>query len=164
MPSPFAEAAVLAVDGIGEYDTTYWLGLGIGDDLQMIKTLAYPHSLGFVGNGVGSAGILTPRRDQGHGTGGLTGLQRYAQRLASIIRLGTRTFVVDHDALRFRCRGPLGGAGCCPKPKSRRCRHAGKRRLAAALQAQTETVLIHLRAFKRTTNQDRLCLAGGGGT
>ena len=165
LPSPFAEAAVLAVDGIGEYDTT-WLGLGIGDDLQMIKTLAYPHSLGFLWEMVSEALGFGP-----YGATKVMGLaaygdpQRYAQRLASIIRLGDEgTFVVDHDALRFRCRGPSWVARVLPEAEvtSMQARGQASADLAAALQAQTETVLIHLARFlKRTTNQDRLCLAGG---
>lgn len=45
--SPFAEAAVLVVDGIGE-DCTAWLGRGRGSDLEALEEIPYPHSLGFV--------------------------------------------------------------------------------------------------------------------
>ena len=47
LPSPFARAAVLAIDGIGEYDTT-WLGLGEGCALSTLQTMGYPHSLGLL--------------------------------------------------------------------------------------------------------------------
>ena len=46
-PSPFEEAAVLTVDGVGEWATTT-LGLGRGNDLQILKQLKFPHSLGLL--------------------------------------------------------------------------------------------------------------------
>ena len=46
-PSPFDEAAILTVDGVGEWATTT-IGQGKGDELQMLKELRFPHSLGLL--------------------------------------------------------------------------------------------------------------------
>ena len=46
-PSPFTEAAVLTVDGVGEYATTT-IGFGSGTRLELIKELHFPHSLGLL--------------------------------------------------------------------------------------------------------------------
>jgi carbamoyltransferase len=46
-PSPFDEAAVLTVDGVGEWATTT-IGVGRGNDLEMLKELKFPHSLGLL--------------------------------------------------------------------------------------------------------------------
>ena len=46
-PSPFDEAAILTVDGVGEYATTT-VGRGAGDRLEMLKELRFPHSLGLL--------------------------------------------------------------------------------------------------------------------
>ncbi|MDP6980617.1 MAG: carbamoyltransferase N-terminal domain-containing protein, partial [Myxococcota bacterium] len=46
-PSPFEEAAVLTVDGVGEWATTS-LAVGEGSDLRMLKEIRYPHSLGLL--------------------------------------------------------------------------------------------------------------------
>jgi carbamoyltransferase len=46
-PSPFDEAAVLTVDGVGEWATTT-IGLGRGNDLDILKELKFPHSLGLL--------------------------------------------------------------------------------------------------------------------
>ena len=46
-PSPFEEAAVLTVDGVGEWATTT-LGVGCGNDLKILKELKFPHSLGLL--------------------------------------------------------------------------------------------------------------------
>jgi len=46
-PSPFEEAAILTVDGVGEYATTT-VGRGSGDRLEVFKELHFPHSLGLL--------------------------------------------------------------------------------------------------------------------
>jgi predicted NodU family carbamoyl transferase len=46
-PSPFAEAAVLSVDGVGEWATTA-IGQGNGDELTLHQELRFPHSLGLL--------------------------------------------------------------------------------------------------------------------
>lgn len=46
-PSPFDEAAILTVDGVGEWATTT-IGRGCGDRLEMLEELRFPHSLGLL--------------------------------------------------------------------------------------------------------------------
>ena len=46
-PSPFEDAAVLTMDGVGEWATTS-LGYGSGADLDIVKELHFPHSLGLL--------------------------------------------------------------------------------------------------------------------
>ena len=46
-PSPFNEAAVLTMDGVGEWATTS-IGHGSGNNLEMIKEIHFPHSLGLL--------------------------------------------------------------------------------------------------------------------
>src|SRR5262245_58482853 len=46
-PSPFAEAAVLTMDGVGEWATSSY-GVGRGKDLELLGELRYPHSLGML--------------------------------------------------------------------------------------------------------------------
>jgi carbamoyltransferase len=46
-PSPFEEAAVLTMDGVGEWTTTS-TALGRGNHLEMISEIRYPHSLGLL--------------------------------------------------------------------------------------------------------------------
>jgi len=45
--SGFKEAAILTVDGVGEWDTTSF-GRGRGDDLEILETVEFPHSLGLL--------------------------------------------------------------------------------------------------------------------
>ncbi|HMQ24138.1 MAG TPA: carbamoyltransferase N-terminal domain-containing protein, partial [Planctomycetota bacterium] len=44
-PSPFQDAAVLTMDGVGEWATTS-VAVGRGNKLEMVKELRFPHSLG----------------------------------------------------------------------------------------------------------------------
>ncbi|MBF0434720.1 MAG: carbamoyltransferase [Magnetococcales bacterium] len=46
-PSPFAEAAVLTLDGVGEWATTS-MGMGRGNKLELLKEIHFPHSLGLL--------------------------------------------------------------------------------------------------------------------
>lgn len=46
-PSPFSEAAILTVDGVGEYATTT-LGVGRGPEIEFLRELRFPHSLGLL--------------------------------------------------------------------------------------------------------------------
>ncbi len=45
--SPFEEAAILTVDGVGEW-TTASLGVGRGTDITLLKEIRFPHSLGLL--------------------------------------------------------------------------------------------------------------------
>jgi carbamoyltransferase len=46
-PSPFEEAAILTLDGVGEWDTAS-IGSGSGNRIELLKTLHFPHSLGLL--------------------------------------------------------------------------------------------------------------------
>jgi len=46
-PSPFNSAAVLTLDGVGEWTTTS-LAIGKGSDLKVVKEIHFPHSLGLL--------------------------------------------------------------------------------------------------------------------
>jgi carbamoyltransferase len=45
--SPFEEAAILTVDGVGEWTTAAW-GTGRGNDIRLTHKIEFPHSLGLL--------------------------------------------------------------------------------------------------------------------
>lgn len=165
LPSPFSSAAVMAVDGIGEHDTT-WLGRGDGDSLQVLQTLQYPHSLGLLweavseGLGFGPYGATKVMGLAAHGNP-----TRYAALLAERVTLGDGgVFTIDGGKLRFREDGPGWVAREVPEALVRPGQPIGQAGadLAAALQKRTEEVLIHLAGWlQRVTGSPKLCLAGG---
>ena len=46
-PSPFEEAAILTLDGVGEWSTATW-GIGRGSQIRLEEELRFPHSLGLL--------------------------------------------------------------------------------------------------------------------
>jgi carbamoyltransferase len=46
-PSPFQEAAILTIDGVGEWATST-IGFGQGRDITLLRELHFPHSLGLL--------------------------------------------------------------------------------------------------------------------
>ena len=46
-PSPFEEAAILTLDGVGEWATSI-IGKGNGKDLEILRELHFPHSVGLL--------------------------------------------------------------------------------------------------------------------
>jgi len=46
-PSPFERAAILTMDGVGEWTTTSW-GVGNGNRIKLEKEINFPHSLGLL--------------------------------------------------------------------------------------------------------------------
>ena len=46
-PSPFEEAAVICLDGVGEWDTTTW-GIGKGNKIEIKQKIEFPHSIGML--------------------------------------------------------------------------------------------------------------------
>ena len=46
-PSPFEEAAILTIDGVGEWATSS-IGIGRGNEITLLKELRFPDSLGLL--------------------------------------------------------------------------------------------------------------------
>ena len=46
-PSPFNDAAILTIDGVGEWATTT-IGLGRGAEIRLIEEMRFPHSVGLL--------------------------------------------------------------------------------------------------------------------
>jgi carbamoyltransferase len=46
-PSPFEQAAIVTIDGVGEWATSS-IGIGRGHEIELLKELRFPHSLGLL--------------------------------------------------------------------------------------------------------------------
>jgi carbamoyltransferase len=168
-PSPFEEAAVLTIDGVGEWATTS-VGVGRGRELQMLKELHFPHSLGLLY----SAFTYYTGFKVNSGEYKVMGLApygepKYAQLILNhVLDLkADGTFRLNQDYFDY-CTGltMTNGAfdqlfgGPARKPEERvRQRDMD---LAASIQQVTEEVMLRLtRSLARETGQKNLCLAGG---
>lgn len=168
-PSPFQDAAVLCVDGVGEWSTTS-LGFGSGSKLDILKEIRYPHSLGLLY----SAFTFYCGFKVNSGEYKLMGLAPYGkpvyadkirQHLIDIKADGS--FRLDLDYFDYHRGLALTNArfhelfGGPPRtPESRITRR--EMDLAASIQAVTEEVMVKLcYGLRQLTGANKLCLAGG---
>jgi carbamoyltransferase len=168
-PSPFERAAILTMDGVGEWTTTS-LGLGAGNRLEMVKEIHFPHSLGLLY----SAFTYYTGFKVNSGEYKVMGLApygepKYAQTiLDNVIDVKEDgSFRLDMSYFDFctglrmtsdRFHALFGGP---PRdPESRLVQRDMD--LAASIQAVTEEVVLRLgRSIAKETGEKNLCLAGG---
>jgi len=167
--SPFDEAAVLTMDGVGEWTTTS-MGMGRGNQLDIHKELHFPHSLGLLY----SAFTYYTGFKVNSGEYKVMGLApygepKYAQLILDhLIDLKPDgTFRLDMDYFDY-CTGltmtnarfhALFGGPPRPPEEWMVQRHMD---LAASIQAVTEEVMLRLsRSVHAETGAENLCLAGG---
>ena len=168
-PSPFASAAVLTMDGVGEWCTTS-LGHGTANRLEILKEIHFPHSLGLLY----SAFTYYCGFKVNSGEYKLMGLAPYGQpRFAQTIlehlidlradgsfHLDQRYF--DYAAgltMTSRAFDALFGG---PPRRSEQPLTQREMDLAASIQQVTEEVVLRLaRHARHLTGERQLCLAGG---
>jgi carbamoyltransferase len=168
-PSPYPSAAVLCVDGVGEWETTT-LWHGRGTELVPLAHLRFPHSLGMLYSAF--TYFCGFKVDSGeYKLMGLApyGTPRYAtlirERLIDVkadgsFRLDLRyfTFQYGRTMVGQAFEELFGGPRRTPEgPLTER-----EFDLAASVQQVTEEVLLRLaRTALERTGERRLCLAGG---
>src|SRR5438552_4171247 len=169
LPSPFAEAAILTVDGVGEWATTA-IARGHGRNIEMLKELRFPHSLGLLYSAF--TAYCGFRINSGEYK--LMGLAPYGQpTYAATIRDHLLDLKPDgsfrlnleyFDFLRGtrmtneRFHRLFGGPPRAPDARIEE-RHMD---VARSVQTVTEEVMLRLaRHAGEITNQRHLCLAGG---
>ena len=168
-PSPFDRAAILTMDGVGEWTTTS-LALGSGKDVTVLKEIFFPHSLGLlysaftyytgfkVNSGEYKVMGLAPY-------GRPTFVKTIREHLVDIKPDGS--FRLNMDYFDY-CTGLtmtnekfdqlFGG----PRRKPEVWLTQREMDLAASVQAICEDIMIGLaRGIARETGERNLCLAGG---
>ncbi len=168
-PSPFEEAAILTLDGVGEWSTTC-SGVGAGNQIRLTRQLRFPHSLGLLY----SAFTYYCGFKVNSGEYKLMGLAPYGRPLYAdaiyrhLIDLKPDgSFWLDMDYFNY-CQGltmtnrrfhALFGGPPRPAESNVEQRHMD---LAASIQAVAEEVVLRLgRDLHRQTGQKNLVLAGG---
>ncbi len=169
-PSPFEEAAVLTMDGVGEWSTTS-LAVGRGKDLKVLKEMHFPHSIGLLYSAF--TYYLGFKVNSGeYKVMGLApyGEPKYAQKiLDAIVDLKSDgSFRLDQKYFDY-CTGLTMTNGAFSRLFGQPVRDPASELLtqfhmdmAASIQAVTEEVVLRLaRSVRAETGQRRLCLAGG---
>ncbi len=178
--SPFQEAAVLSVDGSGDFVTTMW-GVGHGNHIDVADSIHYPHSLGNFYTAISQWLGFPKYGDEGKVMGlAPYGEPTYLDQMRRIVRLQRDgTFELDLDYFAYGAEGatmtwdegaPTLGNLYSQKlvemlgpPREPRTEiTAQHQNVAASLQAMLEEAEFALvRMLQRTTGQKALCLAGG---
>jgi carbamoyltransferase len=168
-PSPFDSAAVLTLDGVGEWTTTS-LAIGKGRDLKVMKEIHFPHSLGLLY----SAFTYYTGFKVNSGEYKVMGLAPYGEPLyANLIREKLITisedgsFQLDMSYFNYatgltmtnkKFNALFGGPPRMPETELTQ----REMDLAASVQKVTEDIVIELaKGIAKETGERNLCLAGG---
>ena len=168
-PSPFETAAVLTMDGVGEWCTTS-LGHGAGNHLEIVKELHFPHSLGLLY----SAFTYYSGFRVNSGEYKVMGLAPYGEPrfvdkiLDNVIHVqDDGTFHINQKYFNYISGLTMTSRafdrlfdGPPRKPEDQLTQR--EMDLAASIQAVTELVVLRLaRSIRKETGERNLCLAGG---
>ncbi|HIJ86951.1 MAG TPA: carbamoyltransferase [Desulfuromonadales bacterium] len=168
-PSPFNEAAILTMDGVGEWATTS-VAAGRGKEIEILREIHFPHSLGLLY----SAFTYYTGFKVNSGEYKLMGLAPYGTpRYAGTIRehlvdvKSDGSFRLNMDYFDY-CTGftmtnsrfnDLFGGPARRADEPLTPRHMD---IAASIQTVTEDIIVRMaRNIAATTGQKNLCLAGG---
>ncbi len=168
-PSPFENAAVLTLDGVGEWTTTS-LALGKGNNLKVIKEIKFPHSLGLLY----SAFTFYIGFKVNSGEYKVMGLAPYGkpiyadlikEKLISIAEDGSFHLNMSYfdyatglQMTNKKFNKLFGG----PPRKSEAEITQREMDLAASIQRVTEDIVVKLaKSIAKETGEQNLCLAGG---
>ena len=168
-PSPFEESLVLTMDGVGEWATTS-VAVGRGKDLQILKEIHFPHSLGLLY----SAFTYYTGFKVNSGEYKLMGLAPYGSPRYAQLILDNLVDVKDDGSFRLNLdyfEYPVGLTmtndrfhklfGLPPRTPEDRLTN-DHMDLAASIQAVLEEIVLRMvRYLAAETGQKNLCLAGG---
>lgn len=177
--SPFERAAILSVDGMGDFVSTL-TGVGEGTAVRELSRIHHPHSLGFLYNAVTLYLGFMSYGDE-YKVMGLApyGEPEYADQFRKMVRTKGGGFELNLDYFTHHRKGiAMSWDGGSPKvepfhsplleqrlgPALPPRAEMGRREenIAASLQLVTEEILAHvLTRLHDRTKLDTLCLAGG---
>jgi len=168
-PSPFQRAAVLTMDGVGEWTTTS-LALGHGHDLKVLKEIHFPHSLGLlysaftyytgfkVNSGEYKVMGLAPYGEPKYVDAILTNLIDIKEDGSFRLNLDYFDYCTGLKMTSSRFDALFGG----PPRKPEEWLTQREMDLAASIQVVTEQIIVKLaRSVAKDTGERNLCLAGG---
>ncbi len=175
-PSPYEEAAILTLDGVGEWATTS-ICHGKGKDIKIFKELHFPHSLGLLYSAftyylgfVVNSGEYKLMGLAPYGRPGSADVERFKETIkTTLIELPTDGSIwLNQDYFNYATGLRMVHDSKWEKlfgfprraPEDRLEQHHCD--LALAIQQVTEEAVFHMaEEAKRLTGSDNLCMAGG---
>jgi carbamoyltransferase len=175
-PSPFDEAAILTIDGVGEWATTS-IGVGRGREIAFLQEIKFPHSLGLlysaftyycgfeVNSGEYKLMGLAPYGDEGSAQY-LEFRRRITECLVTIYPDGSFFLHQEYfnyiTGLRMTVDKKWAELFGFPPRRPDATLEQHHCNLALAIQRVTEEIVLKLAVTARErTGMRRLCLAGG---
>ena len=168
-PSPFDSAAVLTLDGVGEWTTTS-LSIGKGSELKVVKEIHFPHSLGLlysaftyytgfkVNSGEYKVMGLAPYGEPIYAKLILENLINVAEDGSFQLDMSYFDFATGLKMTNKKFDKLFGG----PPRKSETDLTQREMDLAASVQKVTEDIVLKLaKGIAKETGERNLCLAGG---
>jgi carbamoyltransferase len=178
--SPFNEAACCSIDGSGDFTTTM-IGVGKGNDINILDSVDFPHSLGIFYTAFTQL-LGFPHYGDEYKVMGMApyGKPVYLEQLKKVIQLtNDGLFKLDLAYFRNAARGVISyGDNNVPvvasmysdkmvdlfgpprKPEEPLAQ--AHKDLAASVQRTTETVIFHiLESLHKRTGLENVCIAGG---
>ena len=168
-PSPYEEAAILTLDGVGEWSTATW-GVGQGNKIKLTHELKFPHSLGLLY----SAFTYFTGFKVNSGEYKLMGLAPYGKPKYKDLIIDNLMDLKEDGSFRMDmsyfnyCQGLTMTGPKMEKLFDRPARSAESRitqdemDIAASIQAVTEEVMLRTaRHVRKETGMANLVLAGG---
>lgn len=166
--SGFPEAAVLTVDGVGEWDTTTY-GRGQGANLEVFERIEFPHSLGLLYSTL-TAYLGFEVNDGEYKVMGLApyGEPRYADRVRALVSSGPGgRFELDLRYFDFVRGERMYSEALCdlfgapPRPRESEIARFHQD-VARSLQVVLEEILLEKATWLHgRTGSPNLCMAGG---
>lgn len=167
--SPFESAAILTVDGVGEWNTTTW-GVGRDGEVELRATIDFPHSLGLLY----SAFTDYLGFEVNNGEYKVMGLASYGEpvyadrireELLDVKTDGSFRLNMDHFSYLVKPRmtdGSFSDLFGHPRRSPDGELEAHHFDIAASVQAVLEEVIERLvETIHERTGEDHLCMAGG---
>ena len=168
-PSPFEKAAILTMDGVGEWATAS-LGVGEGNRIRIIKEIHFPHSLGLLY----SAFTYFTGFKVNSGEYKLMGLAPYGEPKYVDLIMDELIELKDDGSFQLNMKYFDYGAGLRMTNRRFAALFGGPERraetklsqremdIAASIQVVTEKVMMRIAEFaRRETGMENLVLAGG---
>jgi len=180
--SPFDQAALFSVDGLGDFASTMW-GIGRGNHIESLGAVSFPDSLGFAYTAL-THYLGFPKYGDEYKVMGLAsyGEPEFLDLMREVVVTGNRHRIEFRLAPEFftHQRGGIATVWNAGEPQVARIysdeliHRLGKPRgcdepiephhknIAASIQARLEEIVLDcLRKLQRLTGLRKLCMAGG---
>jgi carbamoyltransferase len=171
--SPFKEAAILSIDGVGEWTTTAY-GVGKDNNMTLLKEIKFPHSIGLLYSTI-TAYLGFKVNNSEYKVMGLSAYGNtnkntnpYYKKLKKVIDIkpdGSYSLDMKYFVYHYKDRMPSKALESLLEGKTRKSnedltdRHKD---IAAALQIVTEEAITKMLShIQKTTKQKNIVIAGG---